>query len=138
MMGGCHKHFHNIIILDGLHSLNSLTATVLTLKIIGSHALDIANFCHGNDRIGFRNQIFHGNIKLIVSDLGSSVIAIFICNFQNFCADNCKKFFLICKNCLEFRDLCHEVFILVFEFLTFQTGQGLQTHINNCLCLCIR
>ena len=70
MMRSCHKHFHNIIILDGLHSLNSLTATVLTLEIVGSHALDIANLCHGNNRIGFRNQIFHGNIKLIVSDLG--------------------------------------------------------------------
>ena len=99
--GGCHKHFHDIIILNGLHSLNSLASTVLAFEIIGSHTLDIANFCHGNDRIGFRNQIFHGNIKLIVSDLGSSVIAIFICNFQNFCADNCKKLFFIWKAPLQ-------------------------------------
>ena len=33
MVGGCHKHFHDIIILNGLHSLNSLTATVLAFEI---------------------------------------------------------------------------------------------------------
>ena len=33
MVGGCHKHFHDIIILNGLHSLNSLASTVLAFEI---------------------------------------------------------------------------------------------------------
>ena len=90
MVGGCHKHFHDIIILNGLHSLNSLASTVLAFEIIGSHALDIANFCHGNDRIGFRNQIFHGNIKLIKSDGCSSLISVFITDHKDLFFDHAK------------------------------------------------
>ena len=97
-MRSCHKHLRNIIILDGLHSLDSLATTVLTLEIVGTHTLDVTNLCHCDDIVGLRNQIFHRNIKFIVSDLGSSVIAIFISDCKNFGTDNCEKLFLIGKN----------------------------------------
>ena len=84
MVARCHEQLTDIIIFQRLHSLDSLSATVLTLERIHRHSLDVTKFCHGNHNIFPWNQIFHGNIKLVISDTGSSVISVFFRNHKNF------------------------------------------------------
>ena len=55
MMGCGHEHLNNIIILNGFHSLNAFTTTILGFEIIGAHTLDISHFCHSDYRICLRN-----------------------------------------------------------------------------------
>ena len=137
MVGSCHKQLLNIIIIDGLHTFDTTTATMLCTEIISAHTFDIAKFCHCNDSICHWNQVFHGNIVLIVSDGCTSVIAIFSTDHHDFFFDNTKQFFLICQDCFQLSDTCHQLFVLSFQLLAFQTGQRSQSHIYDCLRLCI-
>ena len=51
MVGSSHHQILNVILIDGLHTLDSLAATVLAFEIIRGHTLDITKFCHGYNRI---------------------------------------------------------------------------------------
>ena len=42
MMGRCHQQFIDIIVLDSLHTLDALAATVLASEVIYGHSFDIA------------------------------------------------------------------------------------------------
>ena len=88
----------NIILIDGLHALDSLTASVLVFKIVHAHTFDIAKLGHSHNRILIRDQIFHGHIELIKTNGGLTVITIFIRNDQNLFADHTQQLFLICKD----------------------------------------
>ena len=99
MVGGGHKQLFDVIVVNGLHSLDALAAAVLRTEIICAHTFDVTQFCHGNNRIGNRDQIFHGNIILVISDGSSSLIAVFCGNLKDLFTDHTEKQFLICKDC---------------------------------------
>ena len=85
-----HEELFYVILIQLLHSLDSLTATVLGLECIMRHSLDISKLSHRNDHIFSRNQIFHGNIKFIKSDGCSSLITVFITDHKNLFFDHAK------------------------------------------------
>ena len=137
MMGSCHKQLLDIIIIDSLHTFDSTAATMLCTEVIRAHTFDITKFCHSNNRICHRNQVFHGDVILIVSDGCTSVITIFRTDHHDLFFDDTKQFFLICQDCLQLSDTSHQVFVFRFQLLTFQTSQSSQSHIYDCLRLCI-
>ena len=98
VMGSCHKQFLNIILINGLHSFNTFSASVLAFEGIHRHTLDISEFCHSDDRIFSWNQIFHGNIVYIKSDRGPSLIPIFVTDQNQLIFDHSQKKFFIGKN----------------------------------------
>ena len=132
-----HEEILDVIIFNRLHSLNAASATVLRTEIIRRHPLHVTDICHRDHGIFIRDQIFHGNVILIVSDGGTTVIAVLVSDQLNLFTDDAKQLFLICKDRLQLRDLFHQLFVFIFNLLAFQTGQRTQTHINDCLCLCI-
>ena len=99
MVGSCHKQLLDIIVIDRLHTFDTTTATMLRTEVIRTHTFDITKFCHGNDCICHRDQIFHGDVILIVSDGSTSVITIFCTDDHDFFFDHTKQFFLICQDC---------------------------------------
>ena len=138
MMRRCHEQILDEIILDCLHSLDALTTTVLTLEVIDCHTLYIAKLCHSDYNIFLRNQIFNCDIIIhINADRSSSVIAVLCCDDQDFLLDYTKKQLLICQNCLQLFNEFHQFSVFFLKLLSFQTGQSTQTHIYDCLCLCI-
>lgn len=88
-----HEDLFNKIFIQCLHTFNALAAAVLAAEIIYGHTFDISQMSHGNDRITDRNQIFHTQIKLIITNLGSPVISVFIRDQHNFLADHTESFF---------------------------------------------
>ena len=86
-----HEKLFHIVFIQSLHTFNSLTATILCLKCIIRHTLDVTKLCHGNYNILLRNQILHGNVILVKSDGCSSVITIFILNDKDFFTNHSKK-----------------------------------------------
>ena len=82
--------------------LDSLSAPVLDLKVIHIHALDITEFCEGNDSICHGNQILHGDIILVKSDGGLSVIPVFFGNALISSCNHGKQTFLVRKNRFQF------------------------------------
>ena len=88
MVGGRHEKIFNIIFLNGLHTFDSLTTTILGFKIINSHTFDITQTGHGDNGIFVGNQILHIDIIDIITDLTATIITVFICNFRNFFLNN--------------------------------------------------
>ena len=41
-MGGGHQHIFNIVVVNGLHALDTLAAPVLGFEVIHCHTLDVA------------------------------------------------------------------------------------------------
>ena len=88
MMSRRHQQILNVILIDGLHSLDTSAAAVLCFEIIYGHTLDITKAGHSDDSILPRDQILHGNIQFIITDLTASVIAVFLSDSTHFCLNN--------------------------------------------------
>ena len=131
MVGG-HEKVLDIVLLNGLHALDSLAASVLAPEIIYIHTLDVAQMGHGNDGVLVRNQVLHGHI-IVISNGCAAVIPIFIRDNHNFIPDNGKELLLIRKNCLQFLDLCLKFPVLILQLLTFQTSESTEPHIHDSL-----
>ena len=130
-----HQKFFNIVILNGLHTLDSSAATVLAAEVINRHTFNITKLGHCDHGILSRDQILCGNIVYIVSDGCLSVIAVFLCNGKDLLTDHAEKKLTVSKDCLELADFLHKLCILSFQFLSFQTCQCTETHIHDCLSL---
>ena len=132
-MAGSDEQFSDIVVLQGLHSLDSLATAVLTLERIHAHAFDVSEICHGDHNIFSRDQILHGDIKLIIADPCSSVVAIFFGNGKYFFFDHSEKKLAVCEDRLQFLDLFCQFCIFCLDLLSFQTGKSSQTHVHDCL-----
>ena len=133
MMGGSHKQISNEILFNGLHPLDPLASAVLGFEIINCHTLDITQICHGNYRIIPGDHILHGNIILVKTNTASSVIPVFQGSNQDLFPDYAKQKLLICQNRLQFGNFCHELFMLIFQLFSFQTGKSAQSHVDDSL-----
>jgi len=100
MMCCRHQKICDKVFLNRLHALDASAAAVLRLKVIDGHSLDITKVRHGDDRILSRDHILHGNIKFIIADLTSSVVAVFVLDHKQLAADNTQQTLLVRQNCL--------------------------------------
>ena len=85
-----HEEFFYIILVQLLHTFDSLASTVLGFECIVRHSLDISKLCHRDDNIFSWDQVFHGDIKLIESDGCSSLISVFITDHKDLFFDHAK------------------------------------------------
>ena len=137
-MGAGHKHLRDVIIFQRLHSPDALSSPVLALEGILRHPFDISQLRHGDHNILTRNQILCGKVEIIAVDHCPAVITVFIGNLQKFRADHSEKKVFISKYRLQLFDSLDQLRILFLQLFSFQTGQSTQTHIYDCLRLCIR
>ena len=122
-----------------LHSLDSFAATVLAAEIIYGHSLDVTEFCHCDDCIFSRNQVFHRNVICVKSDCCSSVVTVFFAKLQGFLHGSRRR---SCVSRLPELLLILQIFSInsaysCFQLLSFQTGKSTKTHVYDCLCLYI-
>ncbi len=79
------------------------------------------------------NQILHGDIVLIKADGSSSVIAVFLCDFEISLRITPSNILRSARMAFNSLDVRHQLFVLVLDLLPFQTGQSAQTHVYDCL-----
>ena len=135
MMGSGHQQLFNVIILNGLHSLDSLASTALAAEIVHGHSLDVSQLGHSNDHVLPGDQILHGKVKFIVSDGSSSVIPVFVGNCQNLFSDDSQQSLPVRQDLPVFLDPDLQFMELGFQLGPFQTCESPQTHIHNGLSL---
>ena len=133
----CHHDIGNTVVLDGLHALDSLSSPVLISEILDRHALYVAHLGRGDDCRLIRDHILDGDFGLIKFEFCSSLVSVFIGNLEKLLPDHAEKKILVCKNCLQSVDRLQETLIFRFDLSSFQTGQSTQTHVNDCLGLCV-
>ena len=100
MMRRSHHQILDVVVADGLHSLDALAAPVLAAEIIRRHPLDVAQIRHGDDHIFLRNQILHGNVKLVIADVGPALVAVFIGDHLDLFLDDAQELLFIRQDAL--------------------------------------
>ena len=93
--------------------------------------------CHRDDDILIRDQILGRDVKDIALDRGPAVVSVFIGNDLDLFFNHTEEQVLIRKDRTVLLNALHQLLVLCLELLALQTGQRAQTHINDCLCLCI-
>ena len=92
----------------------------------------------GDADVFFFDKVFFVYFSRIGLYLGSSAVSPFILDFQKFVLDYAHKFVLVCKQLVVVCDFFHQLLVLVFYFLFFQTLQSPELHIQDCLSLNFR
>ena len=127
------NQLHNVVILDGLHSLDSLASAVLGPEIVSGHALDIAKLGESNDGMRNRDQVLGADIIIVKTDLCAAVITVLVGDLLHFLLHHGQKLLMVGQNPLKIGYLLHQFPVLRLQLLPFQTCQGAKTHINDSL-----
>ncbi len=99
-MGRGHQQILDIVIIDGLHTFDAPSASVLGLEIVDGHSLDIAKRSHGDHRILVGDQILIVDIMLIGADLAAAVVAVLFCDGIHLILDDAQQQLFVCQNSL--------------------------------------
>ena len=131
MVGSRHEKILDKVLLESLHTLDPLAASVLGFKIVYGHAFHISEICHGYDGIILGDHILHGNIIFVKTYYASPVVSVFIGNLLDLGPYHAKKQLLVCKDRLKLCNFHKKLFMLVLNLFSFQTGESPKTHIND-------
>ena len=91
--------------------------------------------CESDAYIFFFDKVFLVDFGSICLNLGSSFVAPLFLDFQKLVLYYSHEFVLICKQLVVVCDFFHQLLILVFYLLLFQTLKSSQLHVENCLSL---
>ena len=136
-MGICKEYFIYYIVVDGVHSLDTLAASVLYLEGILWHSLDISELCHGDNYLFSLDKLFICYIIRVSCDRCSSLITVLVSYRCKLSLDDSEKLVLICKYLLVLSYLCNKFIVLVLDLLSLQTCQSTESHVNDCSGLCL-
>ena len=137
-MGGGHQQILDIVVLDGLHSLDALAAPVLGFEVVHRHALDVPHIRQGDYCILPGDQVLHGEICLVIAYLAAPVIAVFVGNFHDFLLDDPQQQFLVRQNLSQLLNPLLQLLMFILNLLPFQSGESAQPHLHNGLGLGFR
>ena len=87
MVVRCHEKIFDEVLIDGLHSLDSLSAAILALEIVHGHSLDVSKIGHRNYSVIVGDQVFHGHI-IFKADLCPSVVTVFLGDHKDLFLDH--------------------------------------------------
>ncbi len=90
---------------------------------------------NGNHQIFFINQISNGQVTFGAGDLGETLVAIFFNNGLQLFSNNLQQTIRIRQNLQKTGNLLNDFSIFVLKFFSFQTGQAMQTQVQNGLSL---
>ena len=132
------EHVLDEICLFRAHPLDTLAATVLATIGSKRHTLDVVVMRQRDDDIFLSNEVFDVDLRRINRELRTALIAILLLDCAELILDDAKDAVLVSQNGLELLDSLQDFLILLFDLLTLQTGQALQTQIQDSLSLFLR
>ncbi len=94
-------------------------------------ALDISGPGNGDHHVFFDDHVFEGDFPAFIHDLGTAGIAEFRLDFSQFVFDQFENQGFTSQNLLEPGDVFEGFVIFLDDFFPFETGQPLQTHVQN-------
>ena len=85
MVRARHQQFFYVVILQRLHSLDALAASVLALEVVQCHALDVAKLRHRDDHVAHPGSDPPVEISYSSQlDASSAVIAVLVADDLEF------------------------------------------------------
>ena len=126
-----HQNLVDIIILQGLDSLDSPAAPVLAAEIIVAHPLDISQFRHRDDDVPALDQVLDSHIVGSEADLCPSLITEFVRDLKKFLLDHSQQHLLVGYDRRQLFYKFHQAGVLFFDLASFQTCQSPQTHVHD-------
>ena len=67
----------DVVVVDRAHTLDAFASAVLSLEVVGIHALDISLVRHGYNNVLISDEILILQLRVVIYYLGSPVVAVF-------------------------------------------------------------
>jgi len=122
--------FHKVFV-SRFRAFRSHTTPVLGPEFGQWRTFDVPHVGNGDDHFIIGIEVFRIKVFRSVDDFGATFIAVFFLDFQQFVFDDVHAQFAAFQHLLIPGNLFHEGFILVAQFLHFQSGQLAETHFND-------
>ena len=121
------------IFILGIKVNNADSSAFLFFVFIGICPLDISSGSKHEDSFFVRNQVFVGQrLRSLLHDFSPPLIAVFFFYRFELVFYYIENFFWIGQNIFEDFDKNLDSLELVFNFFSFQSGEFLKLHFQNC------
>ena len=131
VVGACHKQvLHVILVFELAGRLATATTLLRPVGINGLH-LGVTTVGQGHYHGFFGDQVFHAQVETGGDDFGTALVGIFLTDRLQFITDHFHQTFGVTQNLQQFGNLLQQFLVIVDQFFPFQTGQLLQTQIQN-------
>ena len=133
-------HVRNIDMLDEVlitccTSLHTDTASVLCLVFCKGCSLDVSEMRDCDNNILVSVEVLRIELLCRKRNLCSSLVAVLLLHLKSLILDDRELHALVCKNVLAVSDELHEFVVLVLEFLSLESCELTETHLDDCSCL---
>ena len=138
MRVGDEQVFDPVFFAFGRSGLLAASATTLRTVFGQGLRLDVAGVGQGNHHVLRRDQVFNINVGRVHLDGRAARVAEFGFDRGQFGFDDRGHAFRTAENVDQVGNVRHDVFVFLHDFVLFQTGQALQAHLQDFLCLNLR
>ena len=112
-------------------------AAFLAAEIIQRLTFDISLMADSNNNIFFGYQVFNFHGRRINGKFRAACVAELFLHFKQIFFYNAQNFMFVCQNTLQPVNGFQNIYIFIINLFALQTGQPLQAHIQNGLCLAL-
>ena len=135
MMRRCDKHMFDEIFFFRTHARDTATTAFLTAVGADRHTLDVVAVRERKDDVFYGDEFFIRDIRRIVRDGRTTVVAEFAFHFKKLFFDDAQHLSFVGEDGFEPSDLFHKCLELFFDLVAFEACEALETHIEDSLCL---
>ena len=114
--------------------IGALAAAVLPLVGGNRHPLDVAEVGNQHYHLLFFDEVFNVDFfHLIADNIGTAVVAEFLCKLIGFLLNKRKNFFRMRQEVFQMFNQQFKLLQFLAEVFNFEAGEALELHINDCL-----
>ena len=134
----CDEQVFDKIFFFRRHAGEAAPAAPLGPVGVSRHPFHITGIRQRHDDLFILNEVFH--VKFFDSglDLRSALVSILFFNRDEFFLNDGHHFFGVGQNAFEPRDCFNELFVFLFQRLSFEVRELVESHVQNGLSLDLR
>ncbi len=135
LMRRCDEHRLDEVVLFGRRTAASASSPGLPSVTADRGPFDKAIMADCDHHLFFGDHVLDAELLGLVHDLRPAFISVLLSHLQEFFADDLHLQLLAFQDCPEAFDQLDGLAVLLFDLLPFQSGQALQAHVQDGLCL---
>ncbi|VTR65876.1 putative Val start codon [Desulfosarcina cetonica] len=131
VMRGSHKQMGHVILILGAHGGLAPAAAPLALIQGDGIAFDVAGIGDRDHHVLFGDHVLDGQLAGVGHDLGAPCVAELPLEDVQFVLDDAQHQLLTAQNLLETGDILEDGIVFRDDLVPLQTGESLQTHVQD-------
>ena len=135
VVGGCGEEVVHHVTTTQASSLNALATAMLGAVVVSARGLQVAIASDGHHDVAVGDEVFVAHIAGERHDCGAAFVTVLFDDAIELFTHDVTLTLRVSENIGVVFDLCHELFMLINDLLTFQSCQAAQLHGQDGVCL---